>query len=111
MITKETQAIIEYKRNVLHNKWALECIIILGDGDPLRFNEILDNLPGCSAKVLTQALKRLENQGFLSRQSYNEIPPRVTYKLSKSGILLLGYVEEGIRFFRIAHDLYKKNSV
>ena len=99
MITKEVQNIIEYKRSILHNKWAIECIIILGDGEPLRFNEIHDNLPGCSAKVLAQALKRMESQGLLTRISYNEIPPRVTYKLSKSGLMLLKYVESSIKFF------------
>lgn len=99
MITKEVQNIIEYKRSILHNKWCIECIITLGDGEPLRFNEILDNLPGCSAKVLAQALKRMESQGLLTRTSYNEIPPRVTYKLSKSGLVLLKYVESSIKFF------------
>lgn len=99
MITKEVQNIIEYKRSILHNKWSIECIITLGDGNPLRFNEIHDNLPGCSAKVLAQALKRMESQGLLIRTSYNEVPPKVTYKLSKSGLMLLKYMDSSIKFF------------
>lgn len=111
MITKEVQEIIEYKRSVLHHKWSIECIITLGDGEPLRFNEILDNLPGCSAKVLAQTLKRMESQGLLTRTSYNEIPPRVTYKLSNNGLLVLKYVEDSIQFFREAFMLFNKYEI
>lgn len=108
MITKEIHDIIKFKRSILHNKWSIECIITLGDGDPLRFNEIHDNLPGCSAKVLAQALKRMESQGLLTRTSYNEVPPKVTYELSKSGLMLLYYVEYSLEFFRKAQELYIK---
>lgn len=111
MITKEIHDIIKFKRSILHNKWGIECIITLGDGDPLRFNEIHDNLPGCSAKVLTQALKKLEAQHLLVRTSYNEIPPRVTYKLSNNGLLVLKYVEDSIEFFREAFMLYNKYEI
>jgi DNA-binding HxlR family transcriptional regulator len=111
MITKEIHDIIKFKRSILHNKWGIECIITLGDGDPLRFNEIHDNLPGCSAKVLAQTLKRMESQGLLTRTSYNEIPPRVTYKLSNNGLLILRYVEDSIQFFREAFKLYSNHVV
>jgi DNA-binding HxlR family transcriptional regulator len=106
MITKEVQNIIGYKRSVLNHKWGIECIITLGDGEPLRFNEIQDNLPGCSAKVLAHVLKKLEAQNHVFRVSYNEMPPRVTYKLSDSGLLLFQYLENSIEFFREAYKLY-----
>jgi len=98
MITKEIHDIIKFKRSILHNKWGIECIITLGDGDPLRFNEIHDNLPGCSAKVLTQALKKLEAQHLLVRTSNN-------------GLLVLKYVEDSIQFFREAFMLYNKYEI
>ena len=107
MITKEIHDIIKFKRSILYNKWGVECIITLGDGDPLRFNEIHDNLPGCSAKVLAQALKRMESQGLLIRTSYNEVPPKVTYKLSKSGLMLLKYIDSSIKFFAEMSKMYK----
>ena len=107
MITKEIHDIIKFKRSILHNKWGIECIITLGDGDPLRFNEIHDNLPGCSAKVLAQALKRMEGQGLLTRTSYNEVPPKVTYKLSKSGLMLLKHIDSSIKFFAKMSKMYK----
>lgn len=104
MITKEIHDIIKFKRSILHNKWGIECIITLGDGDPLRFNEIHDNLPGCSAKVLSQVLKRMESQGLVTRTSYNEVPPKVTYRLSIIGLMLFKYVDSSIEFFT---EIYK----
>jgi len=111
MITKEVQDIIDFKRSILYNKWSIECILVLGDGDPLRFNEIHDNLPGCSAKVLAQTLKRMETQKLLTRTSYNEVPPKVTYKLSKTGLSLLKYIESSLEYFNKAYKLYKMNDV
>ena len=111
MITKELQDIITFKRSILHNKWSIECILVLGDGDPLRFNEIHDNLPGCSAKVLTQTLKRMETQKLVTRTSYNEVPPKVTYELSKTGLSLLKYVESSLDYFSKAYKLYKSQDV
>jgi DNA-binding HxlR family transcriptional regulator len=111
MITRDVQAVIEFKRALLQNKWSIECILVLGDGDPLRFNEIHDNLPGCSAKVLTQTLKRMETQQLVIRISYNEVPPKVTYRLSKTGLPLLAYIENSLEYFSKAYKLYMISNV
>lgn len=42
-------------------------------------------MKGISSKTLARRLKELEKDGILERQSYNEIPPRVEYKLTKKG--------------------------
>ncbi|MCI4367744.1 MAG: helix-turn-helix transcriptional regulator [Thermoplasmata archaeon] len=49
------------------------------DGAPIRFNELQSRL-GISPKTLSDRLKTLVAAGFLARQSYNEIPPRVEYQ-------------------------------
>ena len=38
-----------------------------------------------SSKTLARRLKELEKDGILERQAYNEIPPRVEYKMTKKG--------------------------
>jgi DNA-binding HxlR family transcriptional regulator len=111
MITKKVQDIISFKRSILNNKWSIECILVLGDGDPLRFNEIHDNLPGCSAKVLTQTLKRMETQKLVTRTSYNEVPPKVTYQLSKTGLFLHDYLESSLELFTEAYEVYMLGNV
>ena len=42
-------------------------------------------MKGISSKTLVSRLKELEKDGISERQSYNEIPPRVEYKLTKKG--------------------------
>ncbi|MCI4317965.1 MAG: helix-turn-helix transcriptional regulator [Thermoplasmata archaeon] len=48
-------------------------------GAPLRFN-VLQSRLGISPKTLSSRLRILVNAGFLARQAYNEIPPRVEYQ-------------------------------
>ena len=45
----------------------------------------LENNERYSSKTLARRLKELEKDGILERQSYNEIIPRVEYKLTKKG--------------------------
>ena len=42
-------------------------------------------MKGFSSKTLTIRLKELEKNGILNRQSFNEIPPRVEYRLTPKG--------------------------
>ena len=42
-------------------------------------------LRGFSSKTLVIRLKELQKGGILERQAYNEIPPRVEYKLTIKG--------------------------
>lgn len=51
----------------------------------LRFNEINQHLNHISTKTLSTRLKQLEHNGILNRTSYNEIPPRVEYSITRKG--------------------------
>jgi DNA-binding HxlR family transcriptional regulator len=42
-------------------------------------------LKGISSKTLAHRLQELEKGGILERRSYNEIPPRVEYRLTAKG--------------------------
>ena len=42
-------------------------------------------MKGFSSKTLAKRLKELEKSGILERQAYNEIPPRVEYRLTDKG--------------------------
>ena len=45
-------------------------------------------MKGFSSKTLAIRLKELEKRGILSRKSYNEIPPRIEYRLTDKGQVL-----------------------
>jgi len=42
-------------------------------------------LRGVSSKTLAHRLQELEKGGILERRAYNEIPPRVEYRLTVKG--------------------------
>ena len=45
-------------------------------------------MKGFSSKTFTIHIKELEKSGILSRKSYNEIPPRIEYRLTDKGQVL-----------------------
>lgn len=53
----------------------------------MRFVELKKNL-GCTAKVLTNCLKELEEDGLVVREEYNILPPKVEYYLTDIGYTL-----------------------
>jgi len=73
----------------LSKKWTISIIITIGNFDSLRFNNILERIDGATAKTLTERLKELEKEKIINRKSFNEIPPRVEYSLTKNGKKLM----------------------
>ncbi len=72
-------------RNVLAHvcsKWSLLVIYIMQQNSPIRFNALNKAIPDISQKVLTSTLRSLEADGFITRQVYAEVPPRVEYSLT-----------------------------
>ncbi len=71
------------------DKWSIHTIILLGEGKVLRFNELKRKIDGISQRMLTVTLRSLEEDGFISRKIYAEVPPRVEYALTELGSSLL----------------------
>lgn len=78
----------------LGDKWSVLIIMILGKKDILRFGELHEHIDGISLKVLISSLKTLENNGFISRVAYPEVPPRVEYQLTRLGCELIPYIKQ-----------------
>lgn len=73
--------------NLIGNKWKLLIIRDLLSGTK-RFGELRKSLTGISQRVLTTNLRDLENDGLLKRKVFAEVPPRVEYSLSETGLSL-----------------------
>lgn len=58
-----------------------------------RFGELLQVMGNVSPKTLSQRLKMLEEIGFVQRQAFPEIPPRVEYRLTEKGLALVDIME------------------
>jgi DNA-binding HxlR family transcriptional regulator len=71
------------------DRWTLLVVEALLDG-PRRFNDLLDQLPGIAANILSERLKRLEREGLLVARPYSDRPPRAAYQLTAEGRELAG---------------------
>ena len=62
-------------------------VLIIGtlDAGPRRFGEIASEVEGISQKMLTQTLRSLERDGFVTRTAYPVVPPHVEYELTDLG--------------------------
>src|ERR1051325_7403015 len=70
------------------DKWTTLIILLLEDG-PRRFSELERSIHGISHKMLSQTLRDMERDGFVTRTVYPEVPPRVEYALTPLGCTLI----------------------
>lgn len=70
------------------DKWSSLLVMALADG-PRRFNALRRAIPDISQRMLTQTLRDLERDGFVTRVVYPTKPPSVEYALSPLGRSLL----------------------
>lgn len=87
-----TNCPVEYTASIISNKWKVLILRDLVDGTK-RYNELNRSVVGISAKVLTQNLKDLENDGIVARKVYPVVPPKVEYSLTKKGEELKGVLD------------------
>jgi len=59
---------------VIGGKWKLRIIIALSEGSK-RFNELQRTVHGISARVLSNELKDLEENGFIARKVHSDATP------------------------------------
>ena len=71
------------------DRWTLLVVEALLSG-PRRFNELLSQIPGIAANILSERLKRLERDGLLVARPYSQRPPRAAYQLTTEGTELAG---------------------
>lgn len=84
-------------RNILSrfgDKWSLLVIYTLHKQNrPVRFKELQRAIPDISQKMLTVTLRTLEEDGFVTRSIYPEVPPRVEYALTERTESLLPHIK------------------
>lgn len=72
-------------QKILAGKWTLLIMHQLSL-KTMRFNELQKELPRLTQATLTKQLRMMEENGLIIRTSYNQIPPKVEYSLSKLGV-------------------------
>ena len=70
---------------VLSGKWKILILWYVAFYRVQRFGALLRRLDGITQSTLTRQLRELEADGFLHREVYPEVPPRVEYTLTAMG--------------------------
>lgn len=83
---------VEEAMTVLGGRWRMLIISFLIER-PMRFNELRRAIPNISQRMLTLELRFLEEEGFINREVFAEVPVKVEYSLSEDGKKLNGLVE------------------
>ena len=88
-------------RRLITKRGTLEILIPLCcTTDPVRYMKFRQTLRGISSKTLAIWLKELQKGGILERQAYDEIPPRVEYKLTIKGQELVESIIDLLHWMR-----------
>lgn len=78
--------------NRIADKWTVLVLGLLEPG-PLRFNALKRGIDGISQKMLTQTLRSLEADGFVTRRVFATVPVTVEYELTALGRSLNAVLE------------------
>ena len=76
---------IQYTLDLIGGKWKLIILWHLASEGIMRYSELRRSLKGITHKMLSQQLKELESDGFIHREEYPQVPPKVEYSLTEKG--------------------------
>ena len=78
------------------HKWSVRILrqLLHAEKNTLRFGQLQKGLDGITQRELTKHLREFEKAGIVERTVYAEVPPRVEYRLTRTGHSLLKPVEE-----------------
>src|SRR5438270_9381905 len=79
---------------ILSSRWTLLLLHRLHLDSPTRFGELKRRLGAISTKTLTERLRLLEAEGWVSRHYQPTVPPQVTYAITKRVLELDGVMTE-----------------
>jgi DNA-binding HxlR family transcriptional regulator len=81
---KKSSCPSEITLEVISGRWKMMVIFWLLQGER-RFNQLQRDLGGITHRTLAKQLREMESDGLVERHDYEEIPPRVDYRLTQLG--------------------------
>lgn len=76
---------ISHTLSLIGGRWKINIIVFLLNEKKLRYSELKKRLVGISERMLILKLKELVNDGLVHRIAYQQVPPKVEYKLTALG--------------------------
>ena len=85
-----TDCAVDAAMSVIEGRWKTVIICILArNGEPMRFNQLINKIDGISPRIFTLQLRELESDGIITRTVVSTSPKYVEYSLSEKGLSLL----------------------
>lgn len=92
-VINHRNCVMIYAMDILGGKWRLPILWKLHQNSTMRYNELKRSLVGITNIMLTRSLQSLEENGLVNRVEFSQIPPRVEYSLTDSGLELVPALE------------------
>jgi DNA-binding HxlR family transcriptional regulator len=92
-ISNPYQCPVTRTMSIIGGKWKPIILNCIGDKS-VRFGKLNQLIPAISNKVLSGELKELEELALIERREFSELPPRVEYRLTRSGQSLIPLLHE-----------------
>ena len=93
-------------QRVVGGKWKIGLLWSLRDTK--RFSELQKIFVGITQAMLTKQLRELEADGFVHREVYREVPPRVEYSLTQVGSDFLPVIQKMVDWGQDNYNTLKK---
>ncbi|MDO4536518.1 MAG: helix-turn-helix domain-containing protein [Clostridium perfringens] len=92
-LSSETKCGLLELQRIISGKWKIYILWSLYL-NTMRFGELNRLIPNITQSMLTKQLRELEQDGFVKRYVYREVPPRVEYSLTELGLKFIPLVKE-----------------
>lgn len=83
---------VEFAMDRIGGTWKMPILWRLKD-KVLRFSELRKDIPHITDKMLTTQLRELEKEGFIHREVYPVVPPKVEYSITDKGIRAIPIID------------------
>ena len=104
-LAEDIRCPLEYGLEIFGGKWDSRILCVLAAAAPMRYSELRKEMANITDAVLASSLKKLQNDGMIDRRQYNEIPPRVEYRLTEKGASVIPILQSICHWAGAYHKL------
>lgn len=83
---------VEFAMDRIGGTWKMPILWRLKD-KVMRYGELKRDIPHITDKMLTTQLRELEEEGFIHREVYPVVPPKVEYSMTEKGKTCIPIIE------------------
>jgi len=95
---------VEFTMDRIGGTWKMPILWRLRD-KTLRYGELKKTMPKVTHKMLTASLRELEEDGFIHREVFAVVPPKVEYSLTPRGLDAIPVISDLRQYgFRLMKD-------